>query len=98
GRRGSREGGVSAGVRLRRCPRGHRRVPRQAHAGLQRLLSALAVSRAAVGSTFHGVTEESQPTSLRDRFGARGEEALGRIAQDLLENPWVNSALSAALE
>jgi hypothetical protein len=51
-----------------------------------------------VGSTFHGVTEESQPTSLRDRFGARGEEALGRIAQDLLENPWVNSALSAALE
>ena len=44
------------------------------------------------------MTEEPQPTSLRDRFGARGEEALGRIAQDLLENPWVNSALSAALE
>jgi hypothetical protein len=42
-----------------------------------------------------------QPTagdSLRTRIGARGEEALGRIAQDLLENPWVNSALSAALE
>jgi hypothetical protein len=56
------------------------------------------LARGAVGSTFHGVTEESQPTSLRDRFGARGEEALGRIAQDLLENPWVNSALSAALE
>jgi hypothetical protein len=35
---------------------------------------------------------------IRDRIGARGEEALGRIAQDLLENPLVNSALSAAFE
>jgi len=44
---------------------------------------------------------EEPPThdeGLRARIGARGEEALGRIAQDLLENPWVNSALSAALE
>ena len=36
--------------------------------------------------------------SLRERLGARGEEALGKIAQDLLENSWVNSALTAALE
>jgi hypothetical protein len=36
--------------------------------------------------------------SLRVRLGARGEEALGRLAQDLLENAWVNSALTAALE
>ena len=35
---------------------------------------------------------------LRARLEARGEEALGRIAQDLLENPVVNSALTAALE
>jgi hypothetical protein len=36
--------------------------------------------------------------SLRVRLGARGEEALGRLAQDLLENAWVNSALTAALD
>jgi chromosome segregation ATPase len=44
------------------------------------------------------VAEEPQTESLRDRLAARGEEALGRIAQDLLENPWVNSALTAAFE
>ena len=42
--------------------------------------------------------EEERGESLRDRLAARGEEALGRIAQDLLENPWVNSALTAAFE
>lgn len=42
--------------------------------------------------------EETQPEGLRDRVAARGEEALGRLAQDLLENPWVNSAMSAAFE
>jgi hypothetical protein len=45
------------------------------------------------------VSDEPQPgESLRDRVSARGEEALGRIAQDLLENPWINSALTAAFE
>jgi hypothetical protein len=44
------------------------------------------------------VVEEPHLDSLRDRVAARGEEALGRIAQDLLENPWINSALSAAFE
>jgi hypothetical protein len=61
-------------------------------------MSVAALACAAVESTFQGVTEEPQPTSLRDRFGARGEEALGRLAQDLLENPWINSALTAAFE
>ena len=44
------------------------------------------------------MAEEPQADSLRDRVTARGEEALGRIAQDLLENPWINSALAAAFE
>jgi len=44
------------------------------------------------------VSEEPHAGSLRDRVSARGEEALGRIAQDLLENPWVNSALTAAFD
>ncbi len=34
---------------------------------------------------------------VRDRFAARGEEALGKLAQDLLENPLVNGALTRAL-
>jgi chromosome segregation ATPase len=42
--------------------------------------------------------DETQTDGLRERVAARGEEALGRLAQDLLENPWINSALAAALE
>ena len=35
---------------------------------------------------------------LRERIAAAGEKVLGRIAQDLLENQWVNSAMTAAFE
>lgn len=42
--------------------------------------------------------DQAQLDGLRERVTARGEEALGRIAQDLLENPWINSALAAAFE
>jgi len=42
--------------------------------------------------------DEPQPDGLRERVTARGEEALGRLAQDLLDNPWVSSAVSTALE
>src|SRR5215218_3783944 len=35
---------------------------------------------------------------LRDRLARQGEDALGRLAQDLLENPLVNSAISRAFE
>jgi hypothetical protein len=44
------------------------------------------------------VADEREAESLRERCSSIGEEAIGRIAQDLLENPWVNSMLSAALE
>src|SRR3954468_10135961 len=33
---------------------------------------------------------------LRDRLSKQGEEALGRIASDLLENPLINSAITRA--
>lgn len=33
---------------------------------------------------------------LRDRLSRQGEEALGKLASDLLENPLVNSAISRA--
>ncbi len=35
---------------------------------------------------------------LRHRVARQGEEALGKLAQDLLENPLVTRALSAAFE
>jgi len=35
---------------------------------------------------------------LRDRVTRQGEEAIGKLAQELLENPLVTGALSAAFE
>jgi len=35
---------------------------------------------------------------LRERVTRQGEEAIGKLAQELLENPVVSGALSAALE
>ncbi len=35
---------------------------------------------------------------LRERVARQGEEAIGKLAQELLENPLVSSALTAALE
>ena len=35
---------------------------------------------------------------LRDKLTKQGEEALGKLAQDLLENPLVSSALTRAFE
>ena len=39
--------------------------------------------------------DESQ-SGLRDRLARQGEEALGKVAQELLENPLVNSPSSVA--
>jgi len=35
---------------------------------------------------------------LRDRLAKQGEDALGKLAQELLENPLVNGAISRAFE
>ena len=35
---------------------------------------------------------------LRDKLARSSEDALGKIAQDLLENQFVNSAISRAFE
>src|SRR6202000_1987467 len=40
----------------------------------------------------------SDDKSLKGRVTRQGEEAVGRFAQELLENPAVNRALSAPLE
>src|SRR6266581_3446868 len=40
----------------------------------------------------------SEDKGLRDRVVKEGEEALGKLAQELLDNPVVSGALSAAFE
>ena len=42
--------------------------------------------------------EHDEPQGLRDRLTRGSEEALGRIAQDLLDNPLVAAALARAFE
>jgi predicted nucleic acid-binding Zn-ribbon protein len=43
------------------------------------------------------MADDSQ-SGLRDRIARQGEDALGKIAQELLENPLVNSAIAKAFE
>ena len=42
--------------------------------------------------------DQSGDDGLRERLSARGEEALGELAQVLLDNPWLNQALHVAFE
>lgn len=43
----------------------------------------------------HDMTEDE---GLKERVTRQGEEAIGKLAQELLENPMINRALSAAFE
>jgi hypothetical protein len=47
---------------------------------------------------FVGMDEETGGDGLRERLTRQGEDALGRLAQDLLENPLVNGAIARAFE
>jgi CRP-like cAMP-binding protein len=42
--------------------------------------------------------DDSAPGGIRDRIARQGEDALGRLAQELLENPLVNSAIAKAFD
>ena len=44
------------------------------------------------------MADETSGDGLRDRLTRQGEDALGRIAQDLLENPLINGAIARAFE
>jgi hypothetical protein len=44
------------------------------------------------------MTDEKTEKSLKGRVTKQGEEAIGRLTQQLLENPMISSALSAAVE
>src|SRR5881227_2055277 len=47
---------------------------------------------------FGTMDEETGGDGLRERLTRQGEDALGRFAQDLLENPLVNGAIARAFE
>src|SRR3982751_4185253 len=42
------------------------------------------------------IVADQDGESLRDRIGRQGEDALGKLASDLLENPLINSAITRA--
>jgi predicted nucleic acid-binding Zn-ribbon protein len=44
------------------------------------------------------MSEDSGNEGLRNRLAKQGEDALGKLAQDLLENPIVNGAIARAFE
>ena len=44
------------------------------------------------------MAEDTGGDGLRERLAQRGEDALGKIAQDLLENPIINGAIARAFE
>src|SRR5919204_5843915 len=44
------------------------------------------------------MSTQREGEGIRERITRQGEDALGKLAQDLLENPLVNGALSRAFE
>jgi len=44
------------------------------------------------------VTEDAQADGIRERLTRQGEEALGKLAEELVGNPVLNAALSRAFE
>jgi hypothetical protein len=44
------------------------------------------------------MSEQSDTEGLRERLTRQGEDAIGKLAQDLLENPLVHGALARAFE
>jgi predicted nucleic acid-binding Zn-ribbon protein len=49
-------------------------------------------------SSLRGMSETAENEGLRERLARQGEDALGKLAQDLLENPLVHGALARAFE
>src|SRR5215218_9322589 len=49
-------------------------------------------------SSLRRMSETAENEGLRERLTRQGEDALGKLAQDLLENPLVHGALARAFE
>ena len=47
---------------------------------------------------FAPMADDTSGDGFRERLARQGEDALGRIAQDLLENPLINGAIARAFE
>src|SRR4051794_14811551 len=60
-------------------------------------LSTAARDEAAGSARVHGMADDSGE-GLRRRITRSGEDALGKLAQDLIENPLVNGAIARAFE
>src|SRR3954470_10173275 len=45
-----------------------------------------------------GVDDETQGDGIRARLSKQGEDAVGKLAQDLLENPLISGAIGRAFE
>src|SRR5689334_13783023 len=45
-----------------------------------------------------GMSSTRDSEGIRERIARQGEESLGKLAQDLLENPLINGALARAFE
>ena len=57
-----------------------------------------AVAETVKAVAFGRMDEETSGDGLRERLTRQGEDALGRLAQDLLENPLINGAIARAFE
>src|SRR5947207_12696382 len=44
------------------------------------------------------MTDETSQEGLKERITRQGEDTIGRLAQDLLENPLLNGAITRALD
>jgi chromosome segregation ATPase len=44
------------------------------------------------------MSDDTSTKNLRDRLTRQGEDTLGKLAQDLLDNPLINAAISRAFE
>jgi CRP-like cAMP-binding protein len=47
---------------------------------------------------FAPMAEDTSGDGIRERLTRQGEDAFGRLAQDLLENPLINGAIARAFE
>ncbi len=64
----------------------------------QAQLKAGAGSRRWASGTLPGVARDEYDERFVDRLSRQGEEALGRIAEELISNPVINSAIARAFE
>ena len=76
-------------------PRGYVRGPRRATVTLDRDLRS-DIDRVPSG-TFRGVTEP-QDEGIKERLSRQGEEAIGKLAEEIVANPVINGALARAFE